>query len=99
MYAVIFRARAAKLDDDYAAVAQRLREAATSDYGCTEFCSFTRDDEECAISYWHSLEQIQTWKANMEHRAAQQKGREYWYHSYTVQVVEILRQYSGGTRV
>lgn len=94
MLAVIFRAAIAEMDDDYHAMAERLRELALEDYGCREFCAWTEGDREVAISYWESEEQIRAWRADAEHIAAQDLGRDRWYKGYSVQVVEILREYS-----
>ena len=51
-------------------------------------------DRRVAISYWKSESDILNWKKNVDHLAAQQKGREKWYSAYTVQVVEVQREYS-----
>lgn len=93
MLAVIFRAAIAEMDDDYHAMAERLRELALEEYGCREFCAWTEGDSEVAISYWENEEQIRAWRADAEHIAAQDLGRDRWYKGYSVQVVEILREY------
>ena len=93
MLAVIFRAEIAQLDEEYQQTAERLRELALRDYGCLEFCAWTEGEREVAISYWESEAQIRAWKADPEHQAAQRMGRARWYLSYSVQVVEVLREY------
>ena len=94
MYAVIFRAEIARLDEEYSQMAARMRELAIQEYGCLEFTSVTEGNSEIAVSYWSSKEQISAWKQNAEHLVAQQKGRSQWYASYRVQVVEVVREYS-----
>ena len=94
MYAVIFTADVAILDADYSRTAEQLRELALQHYGCREFISCCEGASEIAISYWDSEEQIQAWKQDIEHLAAQRAGRERWYRSYRVQVVEVKREYS-----
>ena len=94
MYAVIFRAKVKKLDGQYSVMAKNMRDLAMSQYGCTEFTSCTEGDEEIAISYWPSLEHIKTWKNDADHLVAQSLGKEKWYETYTIQVVEIKREYS-----
>jgi heme-degrading monooxygenase HmoA len=94
MYAVIFTARIRELDSAYRDTAERMRELATNEYGCTGFTSVTEGDLELAVSYWDSLEQIAAWKQDAEHLSAQSFGREVWYRMYSVQVVEILREYT-----
>lgn len=97
MYAVIFRATAKQLDDDYTQTAARMRALAKSKYGCEEFVSVQEGDQEIAISYWHSEQDIQAWKNDPEHRRAQALGKSRWYQSYQVQVVEIIRDYRSET--
>ena len=94
MYAVIFEAQINQLDESYFTTAARMRELATSEYGCLEFTSVTEGKKEIAISYWQSLEQIQDWKQNKEHLQAQEMGKERWYKSYKVRVLELVREYS-----
>jgi heme-degrading monooxygenase HmoA len=93
MFAVIFRAEIALLDDQYLETAEALRERAINDYGCQQFTAWTEGNREVAISYWNSLEQIANWKADPAHQQAQQEGRDRWYKHYSVQVVEVLHEY------
>src|SRR5690606_32823246 len=96
MYAVIFRAQVAQLDEEYSRMAARLRELALSEYGCLEFAGLTEGNQELTISYWESESQIKAWKQDVEHLLAQSLGRSSWYRRYKVQVVEIKREYSFG---
>ncbi|MCW8935522.1 MAG: antibiotic biosynthesis monooxygenase [Gammaproteobacteria bacterium] len=93
MYAVIFKAKTGKLDSNYAHMAKRMRQLAIDKYGCCDFISTTEGNLEIAISYWHDLKQIKKWKQDPEHLTAQDLGKSTWYKSYTVQVVEIIREY------
>ena len=95
MYAVIFKAKIKKLDTDYYATAKKLQTIALDKYACLEFSSAAEDDQEIAISYWESLEQIQQWKEDPEHKAAQALGKAKWYESYSVQIAEIGKEYRG----
>lgn len=97
MFAVIFRAEIRALDDEYSAMAGRLRDAAINEYGCVEFFAVTQGQHEVAISYWDSAEQIRHWKQNAEHLVAQRNGRNKWYRSYKVEVVEVVRSYASGS--
>ena len=93
MYAVIFKAKTKKLDDDYFKMAKRMRELAIAEYGCIDFTAVTEGSDEIAISYWESMEQIKKWKENGEHLVAQELGKKKWYEDYTVEIVEILEKY------
>ncbi len=96
MYAVIFRAEIAQLDEEYSVMAAKMRDLAIQEYGCREFTAVTEGHSEIAISYWDSEDQIRAWKENAEHLVAQRKGRAQWYVSYKVQIVEVVREYSAG---
>ncbi len=93
MYAVIFKARLARPDDEYLATAEKLRKLAKSQFGCLEFVSMVDGDEEVAISYWESEAQIAAWKNDATHKLAQAKGRAKWYKSYRVEICELKRTY------
>lgn len=97
MYAVIFHAEIAQLDDEYFATAKQMRELALTHHGCLDFVATTEGEREIAISYWPSLEHIRQWKQNAAHLDAQQQGRSRWYKSYKVEVVEVLRAYQQPT--
>lgn len=74
-------------------MASQLRDLALSEYGCTEFTACTEGENEMAISYWPDLESISAWKQDPLHQQAQQLGKERWYNTYQVEIVEILRKY------
>ena len=96
LYAVIFTARISELDETYASTAARMRELAQSKYGCTRFTALVEGDHEVSISYRETLDQIQAWNQDPEHRKAQDSGRLKWYSSFQVQVVQVLREYQFG---
>jgi heme-degrading monooxygenase HmoA len=92
MYAVIFKATVAEPDDEYSRLAERLRDLAFKKYGCRDFVSVTGGNEEIAISYWDTEQQIRDWKNDPEHRFAQARGREKWYRSFSVEICEVIRK-------
>jgi heme-degrading monooxygenase HmoA len=94
-YAVIFRAQIRNFDDAYSRTGEQMRKLAMEQYGCTEFTAVTEGEQEIAISYWQDLDQIKRWKQDALHLAAQERGRTDWYRSYQVEIVEIVRRYSG----
>lgn len=96
MYAVIFRARTERPDPHYDEMVAQMRRLAFERYGCRDFIAVTEGDREIAISYWDDEEAIRAWKNDPDHALAQQRGRDGWYAGYTVQVVEIRREYSYG---
>tara|TARA_B110001454_G_C12723340_1_gene436819 strand:- start:29819 stop:30067 length:249 start_codon:yes stop_codon:yes gene_type:complete len=48
------------------------------------------------VSYWQSQEDIVAWKANTEHKMAQEFGRSKWYDSFTTRICKVEREYSFG---
>ncbi len=96
MYAVIFRAKIARLDEQYAGMAERMRALASDKYGCLGFSSVDDGKHEIAISYWASMEDIAAWKNDPEHKQAQRLGRERWYSDYQVEITEIVRSRKSG---
>lgn len=94
MYAVIFRAQTKHHDPQYGKIAMKLRDLAMHDYGCIDFVAVTEGQQEVAISYWEDIESIQRWKKNSLHLDAQKCGRQEWYKSYTIEVVEVKKQYT-----
>ncbi len=97
MYAVIFKAEMNPLQEDdadiYCRIAKELRDLAVQKYACVEFNTVIEGRNEMTISYWQSLQDIKRWKQEPEHLMAQALGREKFYKSYQIQVVEVLREY------
>ena len=96
MFAVIFKAKVGIQDSQYSETVGVMRDLAFSKYNCQDFVAVTEGEQEIAISYWLSETDIKNWHQDAQHAVAQQLGREKWYSSYTVEVVEIKRRYSVG---
>ena len=45
------------------------------------------------VSYWESTQAIANWKANAEHRIAQETGKQIWYADYQLRVAKVERAY------
>jgi heme-degrading monooxygenase HmoA len=90
MYAVIFKGTVANFDDEYHRMAQRLYDLAFEKYGCRDFVSVIEGDQEIAISYWETEQQIREWKNDPEHSIAKERGRDKWYKSYSVEICKIV---------
>lgn len=91
MYAVIFRATIAEFDEEYFRVAEKLKELAFKEYGCRDFVSVTEGNEEIAISYWETMQDIRAWKNDPQHRRAQAMGRDKWYRKFSVEICEVVK--------
>jgi len=95
MYAVIFTAELGSIDDDYLAMVKKMRSRAFEQYNCVGMNSVVEGNKEITISYWPSLDDISHWKQDSEHLTAQALGKQKWYRTYDVKVVEVLREYQG----
>lgn len=56
-----------------------------------------RNDKDLGItvSYWKNEASILAFKADADHRRAQQRGREVWYEHYEIRVARVERAYFG----
>ncbi len=95
-YAVIFTNKRGEGDFGYGQMAERMEQLAKLQPGYLGFES-ARADLGIAVSYWKSLEAIANWKANIEHEAAQNRGKSIWYSWYKVRICKVEREYEFGT--
>ncbi|MGX9418973.1 antibiotic biosynthesis monooxygenase family protein [Vibrio sp. RC27] len=98
MFAVIFKAKVGVQDEQYSETVTIMRDLAFNKYGCLDFIAVSEGEQEIAISYWDSEDDIRRWHMDAEHSVAQQLGRDQWYKSYIVEVVEIHRRYTFGEK-
>ena len=92
-YAVIFSS--IRRDNGYAQVAERMVELASQQPGFLSVESVRGiDGFGITVSYWTSEEAIAAWKANVEHLAAQEKGKQKWYEHYELRVAKVKRAYA-----
>lgn len=95
-YAVIFPNQQSQSTEGYGATSDRMVELAKEQPGYLGIHSARNaDGSGVTVSYWADEESISAWKANAEHEAAQQSGKEQWYSSYDVIVAKVERSYSG----
>ena len=92
-FAVIFTSLRTDLEDGYDFKSQRMVELAKDQNGFIGIES-AREDLGITVSYWKVLNSIRNWKENLEHKAAQNKGKSDWYEEYTVRITEVVREYS-----
>lgn len=91
-YAVIFTSKRTPQDAGYTEMATRMVELAKKQAGFLGIDS-AREEIGITISYWESLEAIQNWKENAEHRLAQEKGKKLWYSEYTIRIAKVEKEY------
>lgn len=93
-YAVIFSAQRTEGDHGYGDMAERMVTLAAQQPGFLGVESVRgADGFGITVSYWASEEAIAAWKANMEHKAAQDGGKRVWYAEYQLRVAKVERAY------
>ncbi len=91
-YAVIFTSVQTENIDGYSEMAELMETLAKQQSGFIGIES-ARNEIGITVSYWQNLESIKKWKANLDHLAAQRKGRDQWYSYYKVRICKVEREY------
>ena len=93
--AVIFSSQRAGDEEGYQAMSALMVKLALAQAGCLGAES-TRDSEGFGItvSYWTDEQAVVAWKADSQHRIAQQLGRERWYEDYQIRIATVTRAYA-----
>ncbi len=92
-YAVI---APAVLRDDvtgYGETARRLVELARELDGFLGIEACVTGQFSLAVSYWRSLEAIETWRRHGEHLIAKDLGRKRWFEAYATRIARVERAY------
>jgi heme-degrading monooxygenase HmoA len=93
-YAVIFTSLHTGEDQGYEEMADRMEALARAQPGFLGLESAqSPDGAGITISYWASAEAIRGWREQLDHRAAQERGRAAWYRAYQVRVCRVERAY------
>lgn len=92
-YAVIFTSQLSENTQGYSEMAGLMEQLAQQQEGFLGIES-ARSEIGITVSYWKDLEAIKNWKENIDHRVAQQKGKEKWYENYTVRIALVEREYT-----
>jgi heme-degrading monooxygenase HmoA len=92
-YSVIFTSTLNENTTGYADTADKLEEIAKDQDGFLGIES-ARNEIGITVSYWKDLDSIRKWKAQSEHRLAQEKGRSIWYKQFKVRIAKVERDYS-----
>src|SRR5262245_52235361 len=93
-YAVIFTSTRSEGERGYGAMAEKMMTLAAQQPGFLGAESVRgADGLGITVSYWASPEAIAHWKANAEHRVAQETGQRVWYRDYRLRVAKVERDY------
>lgn len=93
MFVVVFRNRLRDgVDAEYAEHADRIYQLALGMPGLVSSTDFRAEDgERLTIVEFRSAEELEAWRVQSDHLAAQQKGREHYFTEYSLQVCKELR--------
>lgn len=95
-YAVVFSSQRTAEDRGYAAVADRMVELAAKVPGYLGIESARGADRfGITVSYWRDLEAVERWRTDVEHLAAQRRGRNEWYEHFELRIAKVERASSG----
>jgi len=86
---------------EYLRIATELREFLEDQKGFVSierFQSLTDEKKVLSLSFWEDENAIKSWRNLMEHRQAQEKGKESLFSSYRIRVAEICRDYTATNR-
>ncbi len=63
------------------------------------FQSLVTEGKYLSLSAWRDEAAVQTWRANLRHRAAQDRGKTEIFAEFRIRVAEVLRDYDLADRV
>ena len=95
-YVVVFVSTRTEADaDGYGSMASRMEQLARAQDGFLGMES-ARSDGGLGITvcYWKSAEAISAWRRDVDHAAAQRRGKETWYETYAVTIARVERHYA-----
>ncbi len=97
MYAVIFEVEPKEgRRNDYLEIAAALRPELDKIDGfisIERFESLTKKGKLLSLSFWRDEAAVKRWREQLDHRAAQAKGRAEIFADYRISVVSVERQY------
>jgi len=102
MIAVIFEVwpKEGRLDE-YLAIAHGLRprlDAIDGFISIERFQSMYEDGKLLSLSFWRDEAAVAAWREQIEHRAAQARGRGELFADYRLRVAHVLRDYGPSDR-
>ncbi len=91
-YAVIFTNTRTDDENGYSETAEEMERLARQQEGFMGFES-ARASLGISVSYWKSQDSIARWKAQVDHKMAQNRGKTDWYSWYKVRICTVIREY------
>ena len=82
--------------DDYFSLAEKLQAELKKFDGFIEvrrFRSLSNTRKYVSISSWRDDASVQAWKAHVDHRQAQERGKQEIFADFHIRVAEVIRDY------
>ena len=102
MFAVIFEVQPdPQRRQEYLDLAAALRpelEKLDGFISIERFASLTEEGKMLSLSFWRDEAAVAAWRENLDHRAAQEKGRAGIFRDYRLRVAEVVRDYGPADR-
>ncbi|WP_027721694.1 antibiotic biosynthesis monooxygenase family protein [Maridesulfovibrio zosterae] len=102
MFAVIFEVTPkAEGKAEYIKIAGQIRSFLESREGfisIERFQSLADERKMLSLSFWENESAIEKWRNLLEHRNAQQAGKDKLFESYRIRVAEVVRDYTEESR-
>lgn len=57
------------------------------------FESVVKEGKYVSLSFWRDEDAVKVWKAHLDHKAAQQRGKDEIFSDYRIRVAKVLRDY------
>ncbi|WP_406304125.1 antibiotic biosynthesis monooxygenase [Streptomyces sp. NBC_00885] len=93
-YTVVFTSVRTDRPEGYGETAERMNELVREVPGFLGYESArTPGGLAITVGYFRDEEAIAAWQRNLEHQAAQKRGRAQWYESYSVHIGKVERSY------
>jgi heme-degrading monooxygenase HmoA len=93
-YAVIFTSLRTEGDRGYDEMSERMIQLASQQPGFLGVESArTAEGFGITVSYWATEEAIAAWRAQADHKIAQETGQRVWYSDFRVRVARVERDY------
>lgn len=101
MYAVIFEVEIAEgKQNQYLEIAAMLKEQLVKMPGfisIERFESLVNEGKLLSLSFWEEQKHLLAWKKNIDHMAAQEKGRASIFKDYRIRIAKVERDYTMAT--
>ncbi|WP_151774652.1 antibiotic biosynthesis monooxygenase family protein [Streptomyces abyssomicinicus] len=93
-YAVVFTSVRSQEQDGYGETAARMEELVKDVPGYLGMDhAQTPGGPAITVGYFRDADALTRWRTDAEHRAAQRRGRDEWYESYTLHVAKVERSH------